>query len=173
MPYHIRDAVEKDLTKVTKLLDTYMRQYLNSPWMGTKDRLYEHFANRSVRVVVAESGEDLIGFAAWLPDYDLHHCVHGVRVIDFYVVKSFRGLAVGPAILAKVSSNGLKEGASYIRGEALDDKKLHKFYARVAVKFGSTYNVSGRAFHLLAELVGKSPKEIVQGFPTVEMNYQE
>lgn len=173
MPYSIRDALEADLPQIAELLDRYMGQNLGSNWRGSLSQLRCDFGNQSLRLVVAEAGPRLIGFAAWLPDYDLHWCVHGVQIIDLYVVQAFRGLAVGPALLARVAASSRVQGAQYLRGNALADPKLRQLYGRFAVNFGgNTYNLSGRAFEQLAELAGKSPKQLVRGLPTKAMNYQ-
>jgi hypothetical protein len=36
----------------------------------------------------------------------------------------------------------------------------------------TTYNLSGKALSQLASLAGKSPREMVRGLPTREMNYE-
>ena len=59
-----------------------------------------------------------------------------------------------------------------MRGQALSGRSS-RLYARVGVCFGTNeYNISGKALRQLANLAGKSPREILQGLPTQEMNYQ-
>ncbi len=63
-------------------------------------------------------------------------------------------------------------GWEFMRGSALSGRAA-RLYERFAVRFGTNeYNVSGKALRRLASLAGKPAREMVQGLPTVEMNYE-
>lgn len=63
-------------------------------------------------------------------------------------------------------------GWEFMRGSALSGRAAC-LYERFAVRFGTNeYNVSGKALRQLASLAGKPAREIVQGLPIVQMNYE-
>jgi hypothetical protein len=80
---------------------------------------------------VIHCDEKLVGFAAWLPSYDLHHCAVGAVCLDMYFAPAYR-----------------------YRG------------------LGNEYNVSGKALKQLSSLASQSPREMLRGLPTQDMNYQ-
>jgi len=66
-----------------------------------------------------------------------------------------------------------KHGGAYLKGGAVNSSVVHRLYQRIAMRVSENdYYVSGRAFRRLAELSGKSPREIVSGLPEVAWNYE-
>jgi GNAT superfamily N-acetyltransferase len=121
-------------------------------------------------MTVIHTNEKLVGFAAWTPSYDLHHCVHGALFIDLYVDPAYRCRGLG--MICAIANEITCLGWEFMRGQALSGRAA-QLYERFAVKFGTNeYNVSGKALQQLASLAGKSAREILQGLPTREMNYE-
>jgi GNAT superfamily N-acetyltransferase len=116
---------------------------------------------------------DLVGFAAWEPSYDVHHCVWGGHVIDMYVRPPVRGRGVAVALLATVAAHVRERGGSYVRGQSVPDPRVQRLYERLAVSFpGASCYVGGRAFRALAELRGAAPRTIARGLPERAWNYE-
>ena len=101
-----------------------------------------------------------VGFAAWLPHYDLHHCAHGAECIDIVT-------------LILLTAGGVWEWLCCVRsrltsqpwgGPTYEEQPLSgrasRLYARVGVCFGTNeYNLSGKGLRQLAGLAGKAPRE--------------
>jgi GNAT superfamily N-acetyltransferase len=173
MPYQTSTATIDDLDQVAQLIDDYVRQNLNMPaWPCSLATFKRDYTSGCFRMTVIHCDKKLVGFAAWLPHYDLHHCSHGAECIDMYVDPAYRCRGLGVALLCAIAAEITNLGWTYIRGQALSGR-ASRLYARVGVCFGTNeYNLSGKALRQLAGLAGKSPKEILRGLPTQEMNYQ-
>ena len=151
-----------------------MQETYHGAWGGNTDLLEQHLIDSEVEIIVAESpGREVIGFIAWVDSYDLHWCLKGGDVIDFFVHPSHRGL--GPAILliARLAADIQEGGGSYLKGGAVDNPIVRQFYQKIAMCLpgGESY-VSGRAFRRLAGLSGKSVREIIKNLPETAWNYQ-
>jgi GNAT superfamily N-acetyltransferase len=119
-----------------------------------------------------ERAGSLVGFAAMVDDYDLHHCVRGLRVIDMYVAAAHRGRCLGAVLLAQVAQHALGKCLGYVRGEAVPTATTRRLFERTLLRFGDTYNLSGKALRRLAELRDAPLRELVRGLPTREMNVE-
>lgn len=173
MPYQTSAATIEDLTQVSKLIDGYVRQNLNMPaWPCSLATFSRDYVSGCFRMTVIRTNEKLVGFAAWLPSYDLHHCVHGAALIDLYVDPAYRCRGLGPALICAIAAEITGLGWEFMRGQALSGRAA-RLYERCAVRFGTNeYNVSGKALQRLASLAGKSARAIFQGLPTREMNHE-
>lgn len=173
MPYKVSTATVDELDNVGQLINDYVRDNLNMPqWPCSIETLKRDYTSGCFRLNVVYTHEQLVGFAAWIPNYDLHHCTHGAVFIDFYVVPAYRCQGLGAALLCAIAFEITSLGYTFMRGSALS-QRASRLYERVGVRFGANeYNVSGKALRQLASLAGKSSREIFQGLPTKEMNYQ-
>ena len=173
MPYQTSAATIDDLEQVAKLIDDYVCQNLNMPsWPCSIETFKRDYASGCFRMTVVHSDEKLVGFAAWLPNYDLHHCVHGAALIDLYVDPAYRCRGLGVALICAIAAEITRLGWEFLRGQALSGQAA-RLYERCAVRFGTDeYNVSGKALQQLASLAGKSARQIIQRLPTREMNYE-
>lgn len=173
MYYHVSTATIDDLDHVAALMDDYVRQNLNMPsWLCSIDTFKRDYTSGCFRMTVIHSDKKLVGFAAWQPCYDLHHCVHGAVFIDLYVDPAYRCRGLGMALICAIAAEITRLGWEFMRGSALSGRAA-RLYERFAVRFGTNeYNVSGKALRQLASLAGKPAREIIQGLPTVEMNYE-
>ena len=174
MSYFIRKAEFGDVPHLKELLDDYMRETYDSVWAGTAERLESDGFGREFEMLIAEnSSKKAIGFIAWNKTYDLHHCLKGGTVIDFYIAPRNRGRGAGLLLVVGATAEIQKSGGAFLHGGAVENKIVRRFYNRIAMSFsnGECY-VSGRAFRHLAGLSGKSIREIIKNLPKTEWNYQ-
>lgn len=173
MSYKVTTAKIDELDRVGQLINDYVRQNLNmSSWQGSIETLKRDYASGCFHMHVVYSDEQLVGFAAWTANYDLHHCTHGAVFIDFYIDSAYRCQGLGAALICAIADEIVHRGWTYMRGQAISGR-ASRLYERVGIRFGANeYNVSGKALRQLASLAGKSAREIFKGLPTKEMNHQ-
>jgi GNAT superfamily N-acetyltransferase len=172
MPICYRLATSQDAPALAELLQRYMHETYDGPWRGTPDRLERDAFGAHLNIVVAVSGERLVGFAAWGPTYDLHHCVRGVEIVDMFVVPSHRGWAVAVGLLATVAAHGLRGGAMFVTGSGVPTGTGAKLYERGAIRHGDKFYLSGRAFRALAQADPTSPRGLVRSVPARDWNFE-
>jgi GNAT superfamily N-acetyltransferase len=174
MPYLIRKANPNDAPRLAELLEAYMQETYHGVWGGNTDLLEQHIIDNEVEIIVAETlDRKVIGLIAWVNSYDLHWCLKGGDVIDFFVHPSHRGLGAAILLITKLAAEIQGDGGSYLKGGAVDNPVVRKFYRKIAMCLpdGESY-VSGRAFRRLAELSGERLRGIVRKLPEVAWNYQ-
>jgi GNAT superfamily N-acetyltransferase len=166
----IRFASALDADALATIAQRYVEDTFSAEWGGAESRLRVGLDSRLVRVLIAHHEAELIGFAALVGDYDLHHCVAGLRVIDLYVVPAQRGRGVAAGLLAHVAHHALSEGLSYVRGEAAPSPEARRLFERVALRIGDSYRLSGQALRVLAEQRDSTPRDLVRSLPSPESN---
>ncbi len=174
MPYLIREAAPCDAEPVGGLLEAYMQETYQGVWGGSTQLLGRGLRNREVEIVVAETlDREVIGFVAWIDSYDLHWCMRGGEVIDFFVDPAHRGRGAAILLVARLAADVRGRGGVYLKGGAVDNHLVRQFYRKIAMCLpgGESY-VSGRAFGLLADLSGKSLRAIVKGLPQTSLNHE-
>ncbi len=174
MPFFIRKVNRKDIPQLVNLLEDYMRETYNGGWAGSPERLEKDGFGRDFEMMVAEdSRDDVVGFVAWTKAYDLHYCLRGGLIIDFYVAPPNRGRGVGMLLAVEMAAEVQKSGGMFLHGGAVENETVRRFYNRIAMSFpnGECY-VSGRAFRHLASLSGKSLREIIKNLPETAWNYE-
>jgi GNAT superfamily N-acetyltransferase len=172
--FKTRVSLKSDAAALVALFGAYMRESFDRPWGGTRGSLERDGFGLEFETLVADDlHQSLIGFASWRPSYDLHHCVSGAELMVLYVQPARRGFGIAAALIAGVAEATKERGGCYLRGTALPDSTLERFYGRCARSFpGTTFNVAGRAFRRLAELSGESPREIASKLPEVTWNVE-
>ncbi len=170
--FKIRVSLKSDAAALVALIGAQIRESFDRPWGGTREVLERDGFGLEFETLVAEDRHhSLIGFASWRPSYDLHHCVSGAELMVLYVQPEHRGVGIAAALIAGVAEATKERGGSYLRGTALPDPILERFYSRCARSFpGTNFNVAGRAFRELAELSGKPPRVIASKLPDVTWN---
>lgn len=174
MSYLVRKGDFSDVPHFEKLLNDYMRETYDSVWTGTTESLKSDGFGRGFEMLIAENSlKEIVGFIAWNNTYDLHHCLKGGTVIDFYVVPENRGRGAGLLLVIGAAAEIQKCGGAFLHGGAVENEIVRHFYNRIAISLpnGECY-VSGRAFRHLAELSGRSVREVVKSLPKIEWNYQ-
>jgi GNAT superfamily N-acetyltransferase len=171
--FRVRPATPKDIPSLCALLHAYMQEAFGQPWQGVPEAVERDGFGAKFDMVVAETAEDgLIGFAAWLLSYDLHHCIRG-EVIDMFVHSKHRSRGIAIALLAAVAAEVQRRGGKYLKGQAVERTIAQRLYERMAICFpGADYMIGGRAFRRLAELAGKGVREIARGLPRKAWNHE-
>ena len=174
MAYLIRKANQNDFPALKELLDAYMRETYQGVWGGNVERFAKDALTQTFEILVAENVAGRVtGFIAWMPTYDLHWCLKGGDVIDFYVSPSFRGRGVGLRLAIEAAKEIEKRGGTFLKGGAVNNSAVRRFYGRIAVSIeGGEFYVSGRAFRHLAGLSGKSVRETIKNLPETDWNYE-
>src|SRR5215218_10137567 len=174
MPYLIRKANQSDAPPLGELLDAYMRETYHGTWGGNIQILEQHILDNEVKIIVAGTlNRRVIGFIAWIASYDLHWCLKGGDVIDFFVCLPHRGRGAAILLITKLAGDIQEHGGAYLKGGAVDNPVVRRLYQKIAMCLpgGESY-VSGRAFRRLAELSGENPREIVKKMPEAAWNYE-
>lgn len=174
MPYLIRKANKSDVPSLGQLLEAYMRETYHGAWGGNVELLEQHLLGNELEIIVAETlNREVVGFVAWVDSYDLHWCLKGGDVIDFFVRPSHRGRGAAILLISKLAGNIRERGGAYLKGGAVDDPVVRRLYRKIAIRFpgGESY-ISGRAFRRLAELSGESLRGIIRKMPEAAWNYE-
>lgn len=174
MSYLIRQADQKDAAQLEKLLVAYLRETYQSEWGGNVEKLKQDINDGAIKIIVAETdGDKIVGFVAWVMTYDLHWCLKGGSAIDFYAAPSNRGTSAAIFLIIELAAAIQKCGGAFLHGGAVENEIVRRLYRRVAIiqPNGECY-ISGRAFRHLAELAGKTRRDIVKNLPETEWNYQ-
>lgn len=174
MRYSIRKASPADVSQLVELLNAYLRETYQANWAGTAEQLEKDgFGNEFEMFVAEDLQREIIGFIAWVSTYDLHHCLKGAEIIDFYVSASNRGRGVGLLLTIELAAEVQKQNGVFLHGGAVENQSVRRFYNRIAISFanGECY-VSGRAFRHLADLSGQSIRKIIRNLPLTAWNYE-
>jgi GNAT superfamily N-acetyltransferase len=169
----IRALFPSDVPALVPLLEAYMQEAYGVPWRGSAEALHRDCFGQHCSLLVAQARDgDLIGFLAWMPSYDLHHCVSGADVNDLYVVPRCRGRGVALLLGCAVAAEVAQQGGRYLKGTAVETGTGSRLYDRFGICNSTGCVVSGRAFRRLAELAGHSVRQIVRALPDRSWNYQ-
>lgn len=173
--YEVRVAARDDLPGVGELLGEYVSRELSSRWLGCVEQVERDGFGRHFELLLAcRRGGEIAGFAAFAPDYDLHVCVRGGRVIDLYVRPGHRGRGLAPALLARAAAEIRRAGGHYMKGHALRRPGTLRLYERCGVPFhGPEYSIGARAFRQLASLAGADARRLAAGLPEKSWNFSE
>ena len=113
--------------------------------------------------------EELVGMVQWQPFFDVWWSMLGGRVEWLYVRPSARGFGVSALLIARVAADVRRSGGVYLLGGY--SSELAPFYERVVRAWPSRdAALSAEAFHTMADLDGKSPRDIVRGLPARDIN---
>jgi GNAT superfamily N-acetyltransferase len=166
----IRVATDADIEPLSFLLRDYTREAFSVDWPCESDRLRDALTG-IVTILLAVTPQGIVGFVAAVDDYDLHHCLRGLRVIDLYVARKHRGQGVGLRLLAHMAARALTHKFEYLRGEVIENQRTRRFLGRIAIVSGESINVGGKALRLLAEQRDQPLRQMVRGLPSPHMNY--
>lgn len=119
MSYRTALATREELAVVGQLIDDYVRQNLDMAqwWPVARETFQTDYDNDCFQLmVVYNSTDQLAGFAAWVPHYDLHHCARGSLVIDLYVKPASRGRGLAAALISAIATIAVDQGHTFLRG---------------------------------------------------------
>ncbi len=172
--FTVRSLSSDDAVELETMLFQYMSETYQAAWHGTADKLMRAAAGPELSVAVAEQGTgELIGFVAWSPSYDVHHCTSGGTILDVFVTPEARGRAVALMLLCRAAHAIRRDGGVYLQGGAVDGGSGRRLYARSAVcEPGVQCTVSGRAFTRFADLADADIRDAVLSLPNPAWNYE-
>jgi GNAT superfamily N-acetyltransferase len=169
----IRSATSVDAATIAELLARYMAEALGRAWEGATANLARDIAAGTVDVAVAvEGAERIVGFAAWHPTYDVHHCAVGGEISDMFMLRAHRGKGAAALLIAHVASEVERRGGRYVKGRGIEAGG--GLYHRLAVVCdGEECYVGGAAFRAIASLAGASPRQLAAGLPDRSLNFEQ
>jgi GNAT superfamily N-acetyltransferase len=167
--YKMRLAKADDVAELGRMLETYLLEAYSGKWNGNAESLERDLERGVLRVAVAERERKIVGFLAYVDTYDLHWCVTGAEVIDFYIDPTHRRLGAAVYLLVWVAKEIVLRGALFLKSNPLDSPVVRRLYEKVPLfnPSGEAY-VSGRASSQLASLSGRPIREIVRNLPKPE-----
>ncbi len=150
-----------------------MQEGYQDSWHGSAEALRRDALGQQSTVHLATAADgQLLGFLAWTASYDLHHCVSGAEVMDLYVIPQWRGQGVALILGCAAAAEILRSGGRYMKGTVVEKGSAGQLYRRFGVCDASGCTVAGRALRRLAELAGRSAREIAQRLPERSWNYE-
>lgn len=172
-PFHIRGATVGDLSALALLFHAYMLETYSEPWHGSSEALrHDALGQKCSILVVANAQQSLLGFLAWTPTYDLHHCVAGGEVLDLYVEPRWRGRGIALLLGCAAAARIREEGGKFLKGSVVASGSGRRLYGRFAVCDAAGCIVGGRGFRRLAELAGRPIREVVRLLPEASWSYE-
>jgi GNAT superfamily N-acetyltransferase len=155
------------------LFEAYMREAYADRWHGSPEALYRDALGQqcSICVAVATDGAR-VGFLAWVPSYDLLHCLPGAEVLDLYVAPRWRGRGLALLLGCAAAERIERGGGRYLKGSTVRTGSGRRLYARIGICDEAGCIVSGRAFRQLARLAGRPIREVLRALPEPPLNYE-
>jgi len=174
MPFQCRLAIAGDVPRLAVLLDDYMQEAFHRPWNGSAEALSRDvFGSGDLVIHLLEAAAEVVAFAAWRPTYDLHHCAHGVEIIDLYVCPEQRIRGAAVVLVAAVAAAARSRGAQFLKGQSVEIASARRLYERLATCYpGADCFVSGRAFRALADGAGLSARDLARSLPPKAWNLE-
>ena len=155
------------------LMRAYMREAYGVEWAGSEEAARAGALGQHCTVELAlDAAGALLGFLAWYPSYDLHHCVAGVDVLDLYVLPSHRSRGIALTLACAVAASASVHGGSYMKGTAIGRGAGLRLYSRFGVCDPTGCIVGGRAFRRLVELAGRPARDIARSLPERSWNFE-
>ena len=172
--FTVRGLAPGDAGELEAMIRQYMSETYQADWHGTVDQLTNATTGPELNLAVAERATgELIGFVAWSPSYDVHHCTSGGTILDLFVTPSARGRAVALMLLCRAADEIRRKGGVYLQGGAVDSGSGRRLYERSAVcEPGLQCTISGRAFTRFAQLADADIRHAVLSLPDPTWNFE-
>jgi GNAT superfamily N-acetyltransferase len=153
----VRPARESDLERIRELiLDLAAYEHSLDQVRVSVDQLrVAIFSERpAAYALVAEHGDEVVGFALYFLNFSTWEGVHGIHLEDLYIAPEHRGRGLGKALLSSLASIAVTRGYARFEWAVLDwNTPSIDFYARMgAVPMGgwTVYRLSGEALRRAA-----------------------
>ena len=150
----IRPAALPDLPALLVLVEALTRHHGDEP-RATLDSLARDFfgAEPWFRVLVAELGGLVVGYAALLPRARLGFGQRGLDLHHLFVARGCRGRAIGAALVAASVDLAKESGCDYmVVGTHADNAAAQAYYPRLGFQLDS--GTGGVRFYKVLKLVG-------------------
>lgn len=142
MSFTIRQAEPRDAQNIGRLAQEFI-DYLRS--IGDTDELRfdakaflrDGFgANPAFSGIVAESGDEILGYLLYHPGYDADYAIRTLHVIDLYVRERWRGRGIGQALMKRAGEICRSFGGKQLFWAVYEPNKAAiNFYERLGARF--------------------------------------
>lgn len=86
-------------------------------------------------ILVGELGDQVVGYALFLPGYNSDLAARALFLVDLFVVETARGHGVGRALMAAVAAEAVRRGAScMLWGVRTANSEARAFYRRIGAR---------------------------------------
>lgn len=143
MDITVRDAIDKDIPSILKLLYDLGRPEPidDKEIIVFKSKIREYFSDPAKMILVAESNSKIVGLVSIILLRRLNHAKYEMYIPELVVKKELRYSGIGKALIAKCIEIGKKKNCYRIRLESGNERKeSHKFYKTLG------FNQSGLSF---------------------------
>jgi GNAT superfamily N-acetyltransferase len=148
----VREARESDLDRIRQLivdLARYERAAHEVKATTEQLRVALFGPQPAAYALVAESDNQVVGFALYFRNFSTWEGVHGIYLEDLYVMPEYRGSGLGRALLASLAGLAIERGYARLEWAVLDwNQPAIEFYrslGAVAMEEWTVYRLSGEA----------------------------
>jgi GNAT superfamily N-acetyltransferase len=148
----VREARESDRERIRQLiidLASYERAAQEVKTTTEQLRTALFGPQPAAYALVAESDEQVVGFALYFRNFSTWEGVHGLYLEDLYVMPEYRGSGLGKALLTSLAGLAVERGYARLEWAVLDwNQPAIDFYrslGAVALDEWTVYRLSGEA----------------------------
>ena len=159
--FSIRPCVESDAETLVNLVrELAVYEKLEAHAKATPQLFREHLfgPEKSAEAIVAEVGDDVIGFALYFKTFSTFRGQSGIYLEDLFVKPDHRGLGVGKALLAGVAKRVLARNGGRLEWAVLNwNAPAIGFYRSVGARPQDEWTVYRVDDEALRRLAGLAP----------------
>jgi GNAT superfamily N-acetyltransferase len=148
----VREARESDLDRIRQLivdLARYERAAHEVKTTTDQLRVALFGPQPAAYALVAESDNQVVGFALYFRNFSTWEGVHGIYLEDLYVMPEYRGSGLGRVLLTSLAGVAVERGYARLEWAVLDwNQSAIDFYrslGAVAMDEWTVYRLSGEA----------------------------
>jgi GNAT superfamily N-acetyltransferase len=157
-PYSIRPATVVDVPVIFELIQALAEyEKLTHLVTGSAGDLEDHLFGEKpyAEVLVAESGDRVVGFALYFWNYSTFLAKPGIYLEDLFVLPEYRRQGIGKALLTRLAQVAIARGAGRLEWSVLDwNQPAIDFYERM----GATVLPDWRICRVTGETLGRLGK---------------
>lgn len=152
----IRPAVSADVDTILTFIKglAAFEQAPGAVKATTADLLRDGFGEQpKFEVLIAERGDNPVGFALFFPTYSTWEGRAGIYLEDIFVIEEERGTGVGYKLMTTLAAIAVERGCARLELSVLHWNPAREFYHRLGLahkKEWLPYRISGEALKKLA-----------------------
>jgi len=159
MTVQLRSATVDDVPTIARLIRALsVYEKLEHEVVMTEERLRDNLfgRHRYAEVVLAEEGQEAIGFALFFHNFSTFLGQPGIYLEDLFVVPEKRGGGVGKRLLAHLAQLAVERDCGRLEWSVLNwNRPAIGFYERLGARPNSEWTVYRLAGQALRELAGQ------------------
>jgi GNAT superfamily N-acetyltransferase len=159
----VREARESDLERIRELIvDLAAYERAAHEVKTTTEQLRAALFGRqpAAYALVAESDQEVVGFALYFRNFSTWEGVHGLYLEDLYVMPKYRGSGLGKALLMALAGLAVERGYARLEWAVLDwNQSAIDFYrslGAVAMDEWTVYRLNGKALAVAATAMSEA-----------------